>query len=97
MKTLVATLAMALLTACAGSGAIKWDQARSIKVGMTEAQVTSLMGRPYQAQVVGNDGTYRWVWVNVNMMTGGSPEKMTAEFKDGVVVSVPMIPASFGK
>jgi len=97
MKKWVAILVAALLTACAGSGTIKWDQARSLKVGMTEAQVTSLMGRPYQAQVVGNDSTYRWVWVNVNMLTGGSPEKMSAEFKEGVVVSVPVIPASFGK
>ena len=75
MKKWIAILAVALLTACAGSGTIKWDQARSLKVGMTETQVTSLMGRPYQAQVVGNDGTYRWVWVNVNMLTAVVPRK----------------------
>ena len=36
MKKWIAILAVALLTACAGSGTIKWDQARSLKVGMTE-------------------------------------------------------------
>jgi major membrane immunogen (membrane-anchored lipoprotein) len=97
MKKLIVVLAVTLLAACAGSGSIKWDEARRLKAGMTEKEVTELMGRPYQAQVVGNDGTYRWVWVDVNLMRGGGAEKMTAEFKDGVVVSVPVIPASFGK
>lgn len=97
MKKLIAVLAISLLAACAGSGSIKWNEARKLKPGMTEKEVSELMGRPYQAQVVGNDGTYRWVWVDVNLMRGGGPEKMTAEFKNGVVVSVPVIPESFGK
>lgn len=95
MGKLIALLCAVLLTACAGSGSIKWDDARQIKVGMTEKEVSSLMGRPYQAQVIGSTGTYRWVWVNVNLMTGGGAEKMTAVFKDGVVVEVPFIPRSF--
>ena len=86
-----------LLTACAGSGSIKWDNARQLKSGMTESEVTSLMGRPYAVQLVGDDGQYQWVWVHVNMMTGGAPQKMTAIFKDGVVTKVPVSPASFGK
>ena len=97
MKKFIAMLAVLVLTACAGSGSIKWDEARKLKVGMTEKEVTEVMGRPYQAQVVGNDGGYRWVWVDVNLMRGGGAEKMSAEFKNGVVVNVPVIPDSFGK
>ena len=97
MKKFIAIIFVFLLTACAGSGSIKWDDARQIKVGMTEKEVAGLMGRPYQAQVTGSDGRYQWVWVSVNLMTGGGASKMTAVFKDGVVVEVPVIPASFGK
>ncbi len=88
-------MAVLVLTACAGSGSIKWDDARKLKVGMTEKEVTAVMGSPYQAQGQ-KDGTYTWVWVDVNLMRGGS-QKMTAEFKKGVVVSIPEIPESFGK
>ena len=97
MKKLIAILAVSLLTACAGSGSINWSEARRLKAGMNEKEVTEIMGRPYQAQVVGNDGNYRWVWVNVNLARGSGAEMMTAEFKDGVVVSIPKIPASFGQ
>lgn len=97
MKKFIAMLAVLVLTACAGSGSINWNDARKIKVGMTEKEVIEVMGSPYQAQVVGNDGVYRWVWVDVNLMRGGGAQKMSAELKNGVVVNVPVIPDSFGK
>lgn len=93
MKNTVILLIAFLLSACAGSGAIKWDDARQIKIGMTEKEVTKLMGNPYQIQVVGEKD--RWVWVNV--VAFGGVSKMTAEFKNGVVVEVPRVPESFGK
>ena len=97
MKRLIAVLFVVFLSACAGSGSIEWDDARQLKTGMTEKEVTKLMGRPYQARTIGTDGSYRWVWVNVNLMRSGGADSMTATFKDGVVVEVPIIPASFGK
>lgn len=93
VKKLLITILVSLLTACAGSGAIKWDSARQIKIGMTEKEATNLMGMPYQVQVVGDYD--RWVWVNV--VAFGGAEKMSASFKDGIVVEVPRIPESFGK
>jgi len=96
MKKFIAMMAVLVLTACAGSGSIEWNAARKIKVGMTEKEVTSVMGSPYQVQVTGGDGAYTWVWVDVNLLRGGT-QKMTAEFKKGAVVSVPEIPESFGK
>ena len=39
----VALLSAALCAACAGSG-FQWDKARQIQPGMTEDQVTALMG-----------------------------------------------------
>ena len=99
MKAIVIAFFALILCACAGSGAIKWDKARQIKVGMTEKEVATLMGQPYQAQSVDSKlGSYRWVWVNVNMLTGGGADKMTAIFsKEGVVIEVPVIPDSWGK
>ncbi len=97
MKFVAAVLLSLVLAACAGSGAIKWGDARRIKVGMTESEVSAIMGSPYQSQVIDSDGNYRWVWIHVNVLAGGGANKMTADFKNGVVVKVPVIPESFGK
>ena len=77
------------LTAYAGTPDV-WDQARKLKVGMTEKEVNEVMGRPSQAENVDKDGTYRWVWVDVNLKTGS--QKISAELKNGTVVSTPFIP-----
>ena len=36
-----------LLSACAGSGTINWEQARQLKVGMTEVDLIWTLGQPY--------------------------------------------------
>ena len=93
MKNLVLILLVLMLAACASTGsAIKWDNARQVKVGMTESQVTKLMGKPFRISGVGEQD--RWTWRYVNLYTG-SNEAMTIIFKDGVAVDVPRIPESF--
>lgn len=91
MKKLISIFALAAtLVGCAGTP-IKWDNARQIKTGMSEAEVTTLMGKPYM--VSSREVGQRWIWT---FATGfGGAETMTVDFKDGKVVSVPPIPASF--
>jgi outer membrane protein assembly factor BamE (lipoprotein component of BamABCDE complex) len=85
--------AMVFLTGCATAGrAANWDKARQVKVGMSEPEVTALMGSPYM--VSSRDSGQRWIWTYVNGFTG-AVSTMTVDWKDGKVVSVPVIPSSF--
>jgi outer membrane protein assembly factor BamE (lipoprotein component of BamABCDE complex) len=85
--------ALVLLAGCATAGReVNWNRARQVKVGMSEPEVTALMGAPYM--VSSRDGGQRWIWTYVNGFTGAS-STMTVDWKDGKVVSVPSIPASF--
>ncbi|RYF76819.1 MAG: outer membrane protein assembly factor BamE [Comamonadaceae bacterium] len=95
MKTSVRTLiasATLFLAACAGT-AFDWENARKLQLGMTEKEVTDLMGAPYSVRSV-NDGTQTWVWSFANGMTGSS-RVVSAVFRDGKVITVPSVPASF--
>jgi len=84
---------LSLLAGCATAGReVNWDKARQVKVGMSEAEVTALMGPPYM--VSSRDGGQRWIWTYANGFTGAS-STMTVDWKDGKVVSVPAIPTSF--
>lgn len=84
-------VALALLIGCAGSS-FKFDDARRVEVGMTESQLTQLMGKPYS--VTSRGDTQIWVWVHYNGLTGGM-NKISFIMKDGKVYSVPTIPKSF--
>lgn len=92
VKNLIAFLFALSLTACAGSGGIKWDNVRQVKQGMTEQQLTNLMGRPYSVTSKG-DGTQIWVWVHVNLLTGTS--SLAIPMKEGLVIADMKIPDSF--
>lgn len=47
MKNLIVLVFVLMLTACAGSGGIEWDDVRQLTVGMTEHEVTEKVGTPY--------------------------------------------------
>jgi len=79
--------------ATAGSGKIDWNNARQVKDGMTKKEVTALMGTPYQV-VARNDGTQRYVWVNVNLFSGTQSAALDFD-KDGKVVKAFPIPDNF--
>ena len=91
IKVLLVAVVVALLTACAGTK-FSFDQARQVKVGMSEAEVTELMCKPYMIKSQGD--TQIWIWSHANGMTGGS-QMISFEMKAGKVESVPTIPASF--
>lgn len=82
-----------LLTGCAGSGKIEWDKARQVREGMSQQEVTTLLGKPYMATSLG-DGQQRWVWVHANGFTGASASA-TLTFKDGKVLKALDVPPDF--
>ena len=92
MKKIILILATVLLTACAGSGSINWDNARAIKQGMTQSEVKQLIGDPYQVRSA--NGNETWVWVHANGFTGAT-NSIALVFKDGILQSDLKIPDSF--
>lgn len=90
-KGLLALIGGILLVSCAGTP-FKFENARQVKAGMTEAEVTSYMGRPYMITSRGEEQI--WVWSQANGFTGSS-QSISFVMKDGKVVNVPTIPDSF--
>jgi SmpA / OmlA family len=90
MKRLLVLGAAALLAACAGTS-FDWSQARQIQPGMTEAEVTKVMGKPYS--VTSSAKGLIWVWAYTGSFSG--TRTMSVVFRDGKVVSAPVIPESF--
>lgn len=92
MKTtiLICALTYTLLTACAGT-AFNWSSARQIRAGMSEQEVTAIMGDPYL--VTSNANGVIWVWSHANAL--GASISLSVVFRDGKVVTPPPIPESF--
>jgi len=91
MRALVTLLLIAALSGCAGTN-FSYDNARKVQVGMTEAQLIQLMGRPYMVTTRGNE--QMWVWSRANGFTGLS-RAVSFKMKNGVVSEIPVIPESF--
>ena len=87
----VALLSAALCAACAGSG-FEWDKARQIQPGMTEEQVTALMGpaNDVRTQTYG----VAWTWAYINPREG-SARAVSVTFRDGLVVYGAGVPETF--
>jgi len=79
------------LSGCAGTS-FSYDDARKVQIGMTEEQVTQIMGPPYS--VVSRADGQMWIWSHANGMTGAS-RVISFRLMDGKVVEVPTIPTSF--
>jgi hypothetical protein len=83
-------LAVWLLAGCAGTH-FDWDNARKLKPGMTQPEVTQLMGSPYSVRTA--PGKTIWVW---SWATGfGDHKAMSVSFVDEKLIEIPEIPASF--
>lgn len=90
MRSIVLAAAAMLLVACAGTN-FDFAAARQVKPGMSEAELTALMGRPYS--VVSRGDSQTWIWSHA---TGfGAAKSISFMFRDGKVVEVPKIPDSF--
>lgn len=87
----IATIILALaLSSCAGTN-FTWDNARQIKSGMSEQEVTAIMGSPYL--VKSESGKLTWVWSYADTFSG--VKMVSVVFNDGKVVEPPPIPSSF--
>lgn len=89
-RALVIYLA-ATMVGCAGTR-FSFEDARRVKVGMTETEVVDIMGRPYSVNSRGD--VQVWIWSFANGISGGH-RTVSFVFKDGRVATVPTIPASF--
>lgn len=90
MKRVMQTILLAVaLTACAGTP-VDWNEARNLKVGMTTQEVEAKLGSPYMVTSM-PDGSLTYIWSYANMMTGRSGA-LKLPFKDGKLVSSPVIP-----
>jgi len=89
-KYFAAALMALVLAGCAGTN-FSYDQARKVRVGMTEAEVMQLMGRPYSVTSRGNE--QMWVWSHAKAFSGA--RAVSFKFSNGRVVEVPSIPESF--
>lgn len=83
-------IALFALFGCAGTN-FSWDSARQIKPGMSEAEVTALVGPPYMTIARGDLLVYTWSYAS----TFGGTRALSIPFRDGKVVEVPNVPATF--
>jgi hypothetical protein len=77
--------------ACAGSD-FQWDQARQIQPGMTEDQVSALMGPPTAMRT--QSGGVTWTWAHVDPRVD-SARAVSVGFREGRVVYGAGVPQSF--
>lgn len=89
-KAASAVIVAVVLSSCAGSS-FNWDQARSIKTGMTEAQLVDVMGKPYMVTARGDSQI--WVYSHANAFAGA--KSVSFILKDGRVVETPVVPQAF--
>jgi hypothetical protein len=92
MKNKIIVAAVCVFFAgCAGSS-FKFDDARRVEVGMTEAQLIDRMGDPYKK--IGQKDHEVWIWSHANALSGNS-QSVSFIMKDGKVIGLPTIPKSF--
>lgn len=85
-----AALALALaLAGCANAGtAFEWKNAKQVAIGMTEAEVVGLMGKPTSVVTRGDLQMWSWVYVQGSIF-GSKSQTVTFPLKDGRVSAVP--------
>lgn len=92
MRLISLLLVTLVLGGCVHGTQFNWDQARQIRSGMTTAQVSEIMGKPYL--VKSGNGMVRYVWTAVDGLTFET-KTLAVDFVDGKVVNPPPIPTEF--
>ena len=79
-----------IVSGCVGNY-FRFEEVRKVRVGMTEAEVVSIMGKPNVVNSAA--GNVKWVYAyGTGLGTGGS---CSFVFSNKVVVAVPQVPDSF--
>jgi hypothetical protein len=73
-----------LLAACSVTS-FNWDKAKQVKLGMTEAELRALMGRPSSIKI--RDEIWVWSYADRSART----RSVSFELKDGLVTAIPFI------
>lgn len=68
--------------------AFEWDNAQRVTVGMTEAEVVALIGKPNSVSTAGNVQVWGWVYSYATFGAVNS-RHVSFSFKDGKVSAVP--------
>jgi len=92
MRAIPMLMLVAALAGCAGTN-FNYDNARRVKVGMSQAEVLQIMNKPYS--VTQNGSNEIWVWSRANGFTG-STRAISFILSGGFVVGVPDIPYNIG-
>ncbi|NQD74588.1 outer membrane protein assembly factor BamE [Pseudomonas sp. CM27] len=82
--------AVVVLAGCAGTP-FTFGQASQVKVGMTEDQLSEIMGNPYM--VVSQEDGQRWIYSSATAFSGAKSVSFVT--KDGKVSQVPYIPKDY--
>jgi outer membrane protein assembly factor BamE (lipoprotein component of BamABCDE complex) len=91
MKRIAVLLVAAVLSGCAGTP-FKWESVRSLKEGMTQEEVASVMGEPYSVTASGEKTV--WTWSYANGMSG-SNRAASVVFVGGRLVQPAGVPSHF--
>lgn len=78
-----------ILIGCAGKN-FTWEQAKQIKVGMSEAELIALMGEPSLVRTQPDGILYVWSYAD----TFNGAKSIAIPLKEHIVTSVPPIPFS---
>jgi len=80
LSTLVAAFTIAI-AGCAGTP-FKWDDASKVRNGMTEAEVTAILGKPYSRTQSGSRSVLTWSYAD---SFGSTAKAVSFVFADGRV------------
>jgi hypothetical protein len=98
MKRIIYLLLLISLTACAAVGTpFDWNAAAQVKIGMTDAELIALMGKPYSVTTVGESQIWRWRFIYANGLGQHGSQFVSFGMKDGKVASVPDVTAFVNK
>lgn len=82
-------LTLVILTSCATNGRdFSFDDARRIRVGMTETEVLAIMGSPTNKSVSLDSEIWMWIYVSVGPFSPPDSKSFSVKMQDGAVVFI---------
>ncbi len=94
MVKLFSLLLMICLAGCAGTN-FKWDNVRSVKLGMDKQAVVNVVGAPSRTVAVNTPEGVKetYIWVYADAFSGS--KSVSVVFMNGKAISIPPIPDEY--